>query len=352
MSQIQGNSSSSSSNDSHASSSPPRTPSLSTDWSSPVAESFDVVDADPKAIVKTATSPRPVFWERYPSYSKQAVQERLNEASIFKLDRLQTSRKFPILPRPNALSEAYGTLEFYSFEGSIWILKVDDGFHVQISLRHAIHREWQPNSSWVLELDFGGLDVAAEGFDLNETINEGLRRFVDKYRFLESAGKQWEELKDAVAAETFNKIMKFRAFTSALSLFFDALALWRQIRQIAYIFLAGTEQILSLVSRQLFGMTRDVVVTELAMTDLFGFCKQDVVGIASVLDWEFHGLHADQWAKEFLESQEVKERLELGGAWYRLSCRTVCNFFARKLAEKIKDLPEHIPEVQIPVVYE
>ena len=69
-----------------------------------------------------------------------------------------------------------------------------------------------------------------------------------------------------------------------------------------------------------------------------------------ILDWEFCVLDIDKWAEEFLGSQEAKDELDSGGDWYRLSCRTVRNFLARKLAEKIKDydIPDQTLETRIP----
>ena len=54
-----------------------------------------------------------------------------------------------------------------------------------------VHGKWEPNTYWVLELDFGGLNVAAESFDLNQVINEALRKFVHtEYNILETIGKK------------------------------------------------------------------------------------------------------------------------------------------------------------------
>ncbi|KAJ8095681.1 hypothetical protein PM082_022939 [Marasmius tenuissimus] len=240
-----------------------------------------------------------------------------------------------------------------------------DEFEDVFQYTQAIHGEWQPNTYWVLELDFNGLDVEAENFDMNEVIDEGLRRFLEKYGFLDIIEKKWEELKTAVAAKMLNNMLdlimdgkhiivvlidnydtpfravrqtalnsdtyfeKYKALESALSGFFDALAYWMQLRQISHIFLAGTEQVLSSVSERLFHLTYDVVVKEFHMTDLFGFCEQDVVDIS-----------------------EAKRELESGGHWYRLSCRTVLNFYQRKLVQKIKDLPDVTPELSVPLQYE
>ncbi|KAK1233272.1 hypothetical protein PQX77_003576 [Marasmius sp. AFHP31] len=222
----------------------------------------------------------------------------------------------------------------------------------------AINGEWRPNTCWVLELAFGGLDTEAENFDMNDGTNEGLKRFVNKYRFLESIDQRWEELRATVAAKTFDNILdaimegkhtivvlignydsaywavhepalnseesyeRFqKAFDSALSRLFDRLASWTGLRRISYTFLAGEEQILPMISEQLFQLTRDVIVQlqEVLMTDLFGRFGQDIVNIAGALDYQFHGLHADEWADEFLESQEGKDEWGSGYGFYRLS---------------------------------
>ncbi|KAL0068357.1 hypothetical protein AAF712_004435 [Marasmius tenuissimus] len=268
------------------------------------------------------------------------------------------------------------------FKYHFGIFFIEMNFEDVFQYTQAIHREWQPNTYWVLELDLGGLDVEAENFDMNGVINEGLRRFVEKYSFLHAIEKKWEELKTAVAARTLDNMLhtivvlidnydtafrtvrqtalnsdasfeKYKALESALGGFFDALAYWTQLRQISRIFLAGTEQVLFSVSKRLFHRTRDVVVKGFHMTDLFGFCEQDVVDISSVLDYEFHGLRAAEWADKFLESQEAKREFkESGGHWYRLSCRTVLNFHQRKLAQKMEDLPDVTPELCVPLRYE
>ncbi|KAL0060482.1 hypothetical protein AAF712_012715 [Marasmius tenuissimus] len=295
------------------------------------SESDDIsktIDYTP-SLPPRSSLPRPVLSVVYPPYSKQTVHERLNELS-------STSTNFKEIRR------------------------IEDNF----PYTEAINGQWRQNSCWVLELDFGGLDVEAENFDMNDVINEGLRRFVVKYHFLESIDKRWEELKATVAAKTFDNILdaimdgkhtivvlidnydsaywavdesafnsqesyeKFKArFDSALSRFFDRpVASWTGLRQISYTFLAGEEQILSMVSEQLFHLTRDVIVQE-----------------------QSHGLLADEWADEFLGSQEAKDELESGYGFYRLSYRTVRNFFSRKLGEKIKDLPDTTPQLKIPV---
>ena len=70
----------------------------------------------------------------------------------------------------------------------------------------AIHCDtWEPSTPRVLELDFGGLEVAVN--------NEGLRRFAENYGLLESTGKKWEELKSPVAADALNSIMVGRFIT-------------------------------------------------------------------------------------------------------------------------------------------
>ncbi|KAK1225052.1 hypothetical protein PQX77_012014 [Marasmius sp. AFHP31] len=162
-----------------------------------------------------------------------------------------------------------------------------DEFEDDFRYKEAINGEYRLNTCWVLELAFSGLDMEVENFDMNDG-TQGLKRFVDKYRFLESIGQRWEELGATVVVETFDNIL-------------DAI-------------MDGKHTIVVL------------------MTDLFGRCGQDIVNMAGALDYQFHGLHADEWADESLESQEGKDDWE-------------------KLGEKIKDLPDVTPYLKLSLRY-
>ncbi|KAJ8079669.1 hypothetical protein PM082_011256 [Marasmius tenuissimus] len=229
----------------------------------------------------------------------------------------------------------------------------------------AIHREWQPNTYWVLELDLGGLDVEAENFDMNEVINEGLRRFVEKYSFLHAIEKKWEELKTAVAARTLDNMLDSTPSWSSLTTTTLPFVLYARPPSIPTHVLKSTKhskvRLADSLMRWHTGRSLDKFpasssqeqIKGFQMIGLFGFCEQDVVDISSMLDYEFHGLRAAEWADEFLESQEAKRKFkESGSHWYRLSCRTVLNFYQRKLVQKIKDLPDVTPELSVPLQYE
>ncbi|KAJ8079641.1 hypothetical protein PM082_011228 [Marasmius tenuissimus] len=289
------------------------------------AESDDIsktIDYNPSLPPLPSSSPRPVLSVVYPSCLKQTVQERPNELSSTSTDFKEVVNYMFYLDRTPQFELTRG------YTSSLLRAPSGYGKSTMVSMfkyhfNNLQRDEFEDNFRYTEAInDFGGLDVEAENFVMNDVINEGLRRFVDKYHFLDSIDKRWEELKATVAAKTFDNILdaimdgkhtivvlidnydsaywavdesafnsqesyeKFKArFDSALSRFFDRpVASWTGLRQISYTFLAGEEQILSMVSEQLFHLTRDVIVQEVLMTDLFGCCEQDVVNIAGALN--------------------------------------------------------------------
>ncbi|KAL0066475.1 hypothetical protein AAF712_006518 [Marasmius tenuissimus] len=244
----------------------------------------------------------------------------------------------------------------------------------------AYYRDCRRNDHLVLNIKLGDLDVKSPDFNLNTELNRALKNFVELYASLLEGGG-WNDLVDPDACKTLANIItlalpfeyKFAVFiddydhpywaTSAiaaelpekrdevvatLSHFFDALTYWTNDRDgVSMIFLAGTQQILTMVSQETWSITHDIVRKE--DTDkLVGFCEEDVRQIADALDWSFPNLKMKELAEEFLSSEVAMKQLQGGAFWYKYSCRSVLGFFHQRPAEKVKEPAEiGLPHVSL-----
>ncbi|KAK1230004.1 hypothetical protein PQX77_006915 [Marasmius sp. AFHP31] len=262
--------------------------------------------------------------------------------------------------------------------GYYYDIRHKEEFEYAFRLSKALPTHWCPNNHFVLKLDFGIFNVKSSNFSLNNELNKALKDFVELYKGL-LKGEEWTELEDPDATETLSKILSFALLgehdlvvlidnydspywaaseiaaesperrdevQKTLSDFFVSLADWNMRGGISLIFFTGTQQILSTVSKEVWDDTYDIVRNQ--NTDkLVGFCEEDVLQIAHGLHWRFHALKMMDLADVFLDSEEAKMQLLHGAAWYKYSCRTVLDFFHRRVMEKGEGITEDVPSKMV-----
>ncbi|KAK1230175.1 hypothetical protein PQX77_006743 [Marasmius sp. AFHP31] len=347
-----------------------------------------VVQADASS---SQVEPVPSTMLLFPGYSYHSVQNRLKDLSSRTTDFKALSELAHFRDRSAIIDltqlhgctllrapHGYGKSSIVSMLSYYYDIRHKEDFAYAFRLSEAMPTVGTPNNHFVLKLEFGHFNVQSPSFNLNDELNKALKRFIELYRSLLES-EDWSELEDPDAARTLRNIILFglpprkrlvvliddydspywaaskmtaeyperrKEVQETLSNFFGSLLNWTTSGGIYSIFFTGTQQILSTVSRETWQDTYDIVRKK--TTDkLVGFCEEDVLQIAHGLHWRFHALKMMELADEFLESEEAKMQLLHGAAWYKYSCRTVLDFFCRRLEEKGRGLTEEVDNLMI-----
>ncbi|KAK1230174.1 hypothetical protein PQX77_006742, partial [Marasmius sp. AFHP31] len=354
--------------------------------------------------------PVPSIMLLFPGYSYHSVQNRLKDLSSRTTDFKALSELAHFRDRSAIIDlthrqgctllrapHGYGKSSIVSMLSYYYDIRHKEDFAYAFRLSEALPTVWRPNNHFVLKLEFGHFDVQSPNFNLNDELNKALKKFAELYGDL-LEGEDWSALEDPDAVETLSNIIvsshlhfvtthrliqsvswlyglpprkrlvvliddydfpywaaskmapeypeRRKEVQKTLSNFFGSLADWKMRGSLCLIFYTGTQQILSIVSRETWEDAYDIVRNE--TTDkLVGFCEEDVLQIAHGLHWRFHALKMMELADEFMDSEEAKMQILHGAAWYKYSCRTVLDFFCRRLKEKGQGLTEEVDNLMI-----